>query len=50
VTGPWAVIPWLAGVPAVSTPTSSDTAPIGAMLVGAAGSDADLLGLAALAG
>ena len=43
----WTVVANLAGVPALSVPCPSDGLPVGAMLMGGAGRDSDLLALAA---
>jgi aspartyl-tRNA(Asn)/glutamyl-tRNA(Gln) amidotransferase subunit A len=43
----WTVVANLAGVPALSVPAPVDGLPVGAMLMGAPGSDADLLAFAA---
>ena len=46
----WTVVANLAGVPALSVPAPVDGLPVGAMLMGAPGSDADLLAFAARCG
>ena len=43
----WTVVANLAGVPALSVPCPSEGLPVGAMLMGGAGMDSDLLALAA---
>ncbi len=43
----WTVVANLAGVPALSVPCPTDGLPVGAMLMGGAGTDSDLLALAA---
>jgi aspartyl-tRNA(Asn)/glutamyl-tRNA(Gln) amidotransferase subunit A len=43
----WTVVANLAGVPALSVPCPTDGLPVGAMLMGGAGTDSDLLTLAA---
>lgn len=43
----WTVVANLAGVPALSVPCPTDGLPVGAMLMGGAGRDRDLLTLAA---
>ena len=43
----WTVVANLAGVPALSVPCPTDGLPVGAMLMGGAGRDSDLLALAA---
>ena len=44
----WTVVANLAGVPALSVPCPTDGLPVGAMLMGGAGTDSDLLTLAAI--
>jgi aspartyl-tRNA(Asn)/glutamyl-tRNA(Gln) amidotransferase subunit A len=44
------VVANLAGIPALSVPAPVDGLPVGTMLMGAPGSDADLLALAAACG
>ncbi len=46
----WTVVANLAGVPALSVPAPTDDLPVGAMLMGRPGGDADLLTLAQLPG
>ena len=46
----WTVVANLAGIPALSVPAPVDGLPVGAMLMGAPGSDADLLAFAAACG
>lgn len=46
----WTVVANLAGVPALSVPAPVERLPVGAMLMGAPGSDADLLAFAAACG
>ena len=46
----WTVVANLAAIPAISVPAPVDGLPVGAMLMGAPGSDADLLAFAAACG